>query len=95
MPDKRAHIIYSGGVQGVGFRITAVRTAESFGIKGWVKNLSDGRVESVCEGGREQVEQFIGKIASVFKRYITDAEIEWSDASGEFDSFEIHYGQYR
>ncbi len=39
-----ARIFVTGRVQGVGFRFFAVETAEEFGITGWVKNLSDGRV---------------------------------------------------
>ena len=47
-----------GDVQGVGFRYFAVRLAQRTGVRGWVRNLPDGRVEAVGEGTREQLEQF-------------------------------------
>ena len=43
--DVRVHIIVEGLVQGVGFRWFVQRKAESIGIKGWVRNLYDGKVE--------------------------------------------------
>ena len=46
---KRMHILYSGRVQGVGFRFTAETMAVESGIQGWVKNLGDGRVEIMAE----------------------------------------------
>ncbi|MGF1492926.1 MAG: acylphosphatase [Microcoleaceae cyanobacterium] len=55
----RAHVWISGQVQGVGFRISTLNTAMEFGLGGWVKNLSDGRVEAVFEGDPSQVEVMI------------------------------------
>ena len=49
----RAHVFYSGRVQGVGFRYTAQALALDLGLVGWVKNLPDNRVELVCEGTKE------------------------------------------
>ena len=43
MPAKQ--VIYSGRVQGVGFRYTVKRLAGGYDVTGWVKNLPDGRVE--------------------------------------------------
>jgi len=45
---KRAHVYYSGSVQGVGFRFTAEDLARQNNLTGWVKNLADGRVEIVA-----------------------------------------------
>ncbi len=56
MPDNiHAHIIISGRVQGVCFRVETQRAALSHGVNGWVKNRHDGTVEAVFEGTREQV----------------------------------------
>ena len=87
----RAHAYYSGSVQGVGFRLTAERAAFSLGLTGWVKNLDDGRVEVVCEGGEKDIKEFLTKIYSVFKMYINDTDIEWQPATGEFDGFDIRF----
>lgn len=47
---KRLRIFISGRVQGVAFRHYTVKTAISLNLKGWVRNLDDGRVEAVFEG---------------------------------------------
>jgi len=46
----RKHVIVSGRVQGVWFRGSTQNKAERLGVAGWVRNLSDGRVEAVFEG---------------------------------------------
>ena len=46
---RRLHVFFSGTVQGIGFRYTALSIAEKFAISGWVRNCSDGRVELVSE----------------------------------------------
>ena len=48
-------VFYSGHVQGVGFRYTAKTVAAGFEISGNVRNLSDGRVELIAEGAREEL----------------------------------------
>jgi acylphosphatase len=49
----------TGRVQGVGFRWSASREARSRGIKGFVRNLSDGSVYIEAEGSREQLDDFV------------------------------------
>ena len=82
---------FSGSVQGVGFRYTALRVAVSLGLEGWVMNCPDGRVEVVCEGSRLAVDDFLRKIDDVFGSYIRDRRITWSDATGEFPGFDIQF----
>ena len=53
----RRRVLISGRVQGVGFRWSCRRMAESQGVSGWCRNLPDGRVEAVFEGDRAAVEQ--------------------------------------
>lgn len=53
-------VYYSGDVQGVGFRATAVSVARRHpGVKGWVRNLGDGRVELLADGPDDVVEDFL------------------------------------
>jgi acylphosphatase len=92
MADKRVHVFYSGHVQGIGFRYSAEDIAMGLGLKGWVKNLADGRVEVVAEGKEEDVKEFMDKISKgQLGRYIRDVELSWEKPTGEFDSFEIEF----
>ena len=50
--------LVTGRVQGVGFRIFAEEVARREGVRGFVRNLSDGRVEAVAEAEREALERF-------------------------------------
>ena len=89
---KRAHVIYSGRVQGVGFRYTAEDIAMGLGLTGWVKNLADGRVEVVAEGKEEGLKEFLDKILKgQLGRYIRDVDLSWEKPTKEFDSFEIRF----
>ena len=85
----RAHIHFCGTVQGVGFRYTTVSFAQQFSLTGWVKNLSDGRVEVVVEGPRENIEGLLLRLKGQFSSFIREHHIEWSQARGEFDKFSI------
>lgn len=55
--DEQLHVLISGLVQGVGFRHAAYRHALKLGLRGWVRNLADGRVEAVFQGKRPVLEQ--------------------------------------
>jgi acylphosphatase len=55
----RRRVIVTGRVQGVFFRDTARRRAESAGVAGWVSNRSDGAVEAVFEGDADAVEELV------------------------------------
>jgi acylphosphatase len=60
MADRvRKHVWASGRVQNVWFRDSCVREAKAAGIDGWVRNLSDGRVEAVFEGSPEAVARIV------------------------------------
>lgn len=88
----RLHANFSGTVQGVGFRFTVRRIAEQYEVTGFVKNISNGRVEVVTEGGREVVKSFIDAICnSSLRDYIRNEEKEWQPATGEYKGFEIRF----
>lgn len=55
----RSRVIVSGRVQGVGFRLSLARAAESRGVSGWVRNRPDGTVEAVIEGSADAVESVV------------------------------------
>ena len=87
---KRIHIFVEGRVQGVFFRHYTMETATAYNIKGWVRNLRDGRVEMVCEGSGEDIEKMIqwcrqGPPGS----YVKKIDTAWEEYRGEFEYFEI------
>ena len=55
----RKHIIFSGNVQGVGFRYRAYHNARSIGLTGWVKNKQDGTVEMEVQGSEAMIDELI------------------------------------
>jgi acylphosphatase len=86
----RMHIYYSGRVQGVGFRYTTKNVATGYEVTGCVRNLKDGRVELIAEGQRQELEEFRGAIRdSGLGSFISDENVAWEDAQGEFRGFEI------
>lgn len=58
-PTKRKHIVFSGNVQGVGFRYYSEHKARQLGLTGWVKNLYNGAVEMEVQGTQEQIDELI------------------------------------
>ncbi|MEM2841805.1 MAG: acylphosphatase [Thermoproteota archaeon] len=86
----RAHVFVSGRVQGVLYRWETLRKARSLDVKGWVKNLPDGRVEAMLEGEEEKVNKLlewmqIGPEMAVVK----SLDVDWQKYTGEFSNFRI------
>jgi acylphosphatase len=84
------HILYSGHVQGVGFRYAAKTVAAGFALTGAIRNLPDGRVELIAEGARAELEAFRNAIRDEgLAGFIRDEDVRWGDAKNEFHGFEI------
>ena len=86
---QRWHVLFSGQVQGVGFRFRTVRLASQYRVTGYVRNLPDGRVEMVAEGPDEAVSGLIRQLQSDMAGLIREAEVVQEPGTGEFASFEI------
>jgi acylphosphatase len=89
---KRAHIHVSGIVQGVYFRQGTLAKARSLDLRGFVRNLSDGRVEIVCEGEAEAIEGLItwcrkGPIGA----RVEGLDVQWIESQDEFKDFRVAY----
>ncbi len=87
----RRRVLFSGHVQGVGFRYTTSRLADRFDVTGYVKNLPDGRVEAVMEGELSEVERFQAAISQEMGSNITDVSVQDGPATGVDRSFQIRY----
>lgn len=90
MVSKRLTANVSGVVQGVFFRAHTKAVAEKFGLKGYVRNLPDGRVEVVAEGS----EGMLRKLLEWLRKGPGSARVEGCEASigpakGGFSSFEV------
>lgn len=92
MEKVRARVMVEGRVQGVFFRAHTQETAALLGLKGWVKNRRDGRVEALFEGDKAKVDEMIhwchqGPAGA----RVTNVRVVWEDYGGEFDDFSITY----
>jgi len=91
----RARVFITGSVQGVFFRSETRHEAKKRGVRGWVRNIPDGRVEAVFEGEEESVKELI----EFCKRgppgaRVKDIDVIWENYTGEFRDFEIRYGHH-
>jgi len=89
----RAHVLISGRVQGVFFRSETQDEAIRQGLTGWVRNLPDGRVETVFEGEKDMVDRLIEFCRrGPHGARVTKVKVTWGDYTGEFKTFSIRYG---
>ena len=88
MVKARVHVFVSGKVQGVFFRQKTKRQAQSFDVKGWVRNLPDGRVEAVFEGEEQAVKALVDYCyhGPSYAR-VENVEVNYENYSGEFTDF--------
>ncbi|MCP4250974.1 MAG: acylphosphatase [bacterium] len=84
-------MLFTGRVQGVGFRFAACQVAVDFAVIGTVRNLPDGRVELIAEGAPDVVDGFIEAVRQAKARYLTDLSVTESPATGTLSGFRIVY----
>ncbi len=90
--NARAHVLVSGDVQGVFFRATARDMAARLGLRGWVRNTSDGKVEAVFEGDRGSIERMVEFCSrGPPGAHVDDIQVDWKEYKEEFSGFEIRY----
>ena len=88
----RLHAIVEGAVQGVNFRYYTVHRARALGLTGWVANRWDGKVETVAEGSRRALEDFLGFLhQGPPSAVVTRVSPRWEEAVGEFSDFKVVY----
>jgi acylphosphatase len=86
----RAHVFVGGKVQGVFFRQKTKPQAQILGVTGWVRNLPDGRVESVFEGEEQAVKALVEYChhGPSYAR-VENVDVTWEDYRGEFSDFKM------
>jgi len=83
-------VLYSGEVQGVGFRYTVKSVATGFEVTGSVRNLPGGGVELIAEGTKNELDAFRQAIReSGLDHFISQEDVSWQEARSEFHGFEI------
>lgn len=91
--NARLHAKVSGEVQGVFFRAHTEGKAGELGLKGWVMNTGDGRVEVEAEGEMDRLRDLLMWLRKGPPSARVDkVEFEWLEPTGEFSWFRIRYG---
>ena len=87
----RIRIVYSGRVQGVGFRWQVMQVSKDFAVTGFVRNLEDGTVELLVEGDSSEVSRMVGAVEKKLKDF-WNSKVE-DDRAGDpqFENFSINY----
>ena len=88
---RRTTCQFSGQVQGVGFRYTGINLAQSYDLTGYVRNMSDGRVELVMEGEDAERKGLLKEVKEHMEAYIDQVQVVESAATGEFTRFQIRH----
>ncbi len=89
---KRMHVFISGRVQGVAFRHYTVKKALSLNLKGWVRNLDDGRVEAVLEGDDAPVDAMLAWCKKgPSSACVTHVDVQEEPCSGQYVDFRIKF----
>ena len=86
---QRWHVIFSGRVQHVGFRYTSLYIARSLGLTGWVRNLSDGRVEMEVQGNPSVLRRFLIRLKSQPFIHIESTDIAVTGADDNERHFKV------
>ena len=88
--NVRAHIIITGIVQGVFFRVETQRAAQRYGVNGWVRKKRDGTVESVIEAERQKVASMLDWCREGPPRAVVNkVDVEWEKYIGEMVDFRV------
>ena len=82
-------VIFSGHVQGVGFRYSVLQVAREFDVAGFVTNLADGRVQLEVEGAPQDIATFIETVQEKMHGYVRKVERSSGRRAPQFSGFVI------
>jgi acylphosphatase len=88
---ERRRVVYSGRVQGVGFRYTTTSIARRYPISGYVQNLRDGSVVVEAEGTGVDLDRFLAELESTMGDNIRDTRAETLVATGLYTDFRVKF----
>ena len=86
---ERRRVRYTGRVQGVGFRATALSIARDYDVVGWVRNDPDGAVTLEAQGEKQEVTRFLKAVADRMRELLATADIQTIAAGGQETGFTI------
>ncbi len=87
---KATRVLVTGTVQGVGFRDHAERAARALGLRGYVRNLPDGRVEAVASGPQDRLARFLAELRRGPRgSRVDDVETMDAELEDEVDTFVV------
>ena len=84
-------VIFSGRVQGVGFRYLTAQVAKGYDVAGYVQNLGDGRVELEVEGVEVELSAFVDEVRESMEGYIKGVEISSGTRDAVLRGFSIRH----
>jgi acylphosphatase len=84
-------IVFSGRVQGVGFRFTALNIANRYELKGYVRNIPAGEVEMVAQGLAEMIDECVRDLQDSFVGTISHIDIEEATPDPKLTDFKITF----
>jgi acylphosphatase len=88
---QRTTCYFSGDVQGVGFRYTVMNISQTYDVVGYVRNMSDGRVELVMEGDERAKQDMLSEVKQRMGDFIQEVDVKTSPATQEFTRFGIRH----
>lgn len=91
MSHAAKHIIFTGRVQGVGFRFTIFRIANQHQLTGVVRNLPDGTVEMIAQGAPDNIENCLEEIKEGFGGYIRESRVTQIPIDPRYKEFKITF----
>ncbi|MDE7313902.1 MAG: acylphosphatase [Eubacterium sp.] len=92
MEKVRKHMIFTGRVQGVGFRYRASYAAKGLGVTGWVRNNQDGTVEMEAQGSEGQIQKMLQMLQR--DSYIRIDQVDIKDLALEEQEHGFHVRGY-
>jgi acylphosphatase len=91
MSGSAVHTIFTGQVQGVGFRFTALNIANRYQLTGMVRNMPDGSVEMIVQGPADDIDNCVSDIKKSFGGYIREIKKQEIPYDPQYKDFKITF----